>query len=1375
MRRQWTQILSLAAVASLNLLMAGCPDPDPGAGTPDADNGTTVDTTTGDVSADDGFTPWTPGGDDGTVTITEPEPLAIQTVTPARGKSSGFEQVEIIGTGFASGVVVYFGESQAQETFVLDDTRLAVLTPPRIPGLADIRVIDPIAEAEAILEDAYLFYNPVGVVAVDPPSGHVLGGDAVTIYGSGFRAESQVLFGGKGAINIEVIDDGTILAVTPDASGSGPVTVHVSNDIGIGVLPEGYLYYDSPKITAVSPAVGPTAGGNTVEIRGQGFVEPLAVSFGGLSLVDLDVSGPNRMTATVPAGAAGTVDALISTTFGAGALTNAYTFLDDMTPGDTVEILTVTPASGPSTGGNLVTIVAKGLTFLGDTTVRIGGVVAPTKSVDAVNHAAVVEAPPGALGTVDVTLANSNGEATLPAAYTYESFVAVYEVMPNFGPTAGGTTVTISGAGFVEGAQVRIGALPASSVHVIGATSISATTPPGSPGLANVTVQQGGLSDTLFGGFSYQAPMDLWVVDPPQGSQAGGTLVNLYGSGFPADAKCFFGDKPGTHIKLTSTTTVQCKTPPNTVGTVDVEVRSASAGTVALPLSFTYYDPESLYGGTWGQEIDGAVNVSVISATDGAGIPDAFVMLWINPDTPYQGFTNQSGQITFSGEDLLGDQMVSASKDGYASASVVEYNATNVTLYMTPTSPPSSGPPPPSVTAPVFKGQVVNLTKYVPIPWGKCANKVSTPGGECGACTTNTDCTVPGFTCNAIPNEGNFCTSHCTENTDCSPGYICYPLNGVSEHQCVPQAGIVTAYCDTTKPTIFSQDRAWPPLDEPRPGLQVNEDFTFEMTLPIGEVAVFCWGGILSDLGVFEPYALGVKRHVLALPGEVYEHNIILNHQLDAELTVRLDNPPADGIGEPDFNYMFVHLDLGSDGTIMFLDDAFELSGPTLVKTHVPKELTGDLYDATYTMMAGSFSFTDDNMPYSVVLKQGIKDPKDDTIYEWDGSGWKARASGITQNLNDIWAKSDDDMLGVGSDGLIVTSIGASWAGQPSGVSAHLKGVHGVGTGEAIAVGEDGTATFFDGTTWNPMITGTTADFEDVWMAAADDAFAVGWYTVQRWDGQAWAPMFGNTSKNLSGVFGFSPSDVWAVGFYGQAIHYDGSIWSNIVTNTTLGLRAAWGATPDDLFIVGEGGTILHWDGTELTPMESGTTETLESVWGAAGDDVYAVGASGSILRYDGTQWLNESPPGYTATFLAVAGHDGRIVASGTHELLFGPLLAIPKNIEPTDGGTMGDEYLIRWDLEPGPDAHFSYVQVAVPSLFGPVPEWTIVNDWNVQDVLLPDFPNIEGTPGIGPGNKVLTIMRVYKEGFDIDNYSNLDFNQLNWNAWSQDSTTFTK
>jgi hypothetical protein len=181
-------------------------------------------------------------------------------------------------------------------------------------------------------------------------------------------------------------------------------------------------------------------------------------------------------------------------------------------------------------------------------------------------------------------------------------------------------------------------------------------------------------------------------------------------------------------------------------------------------------------------------------------------------------------------------------------------------------------------------------------------------------------------------------------------------------------------------------------------------------------------------------------------------------------------------------------------------------------------------------------------------------------------------------------------------------------------------------------------------------------------------------------------------------------------------------------------------------------------------------------VWVAAPDDVIIVGRKGTILRWDGTQFLDESPPGFNATLYTVGGTPGGLITTtGTHELLLGPMLQVPENISPADTGTMADDYKISWTVKPGPDPHFTYLEVAVPGMMGPVPEWIVVNDYNVTDVLLPDFPNIEGTPGISAGSKIMSIIRVYKEGFDIDNYSNQDFSQLRWRSWAMDQTTFEK
>jgi hypothetical protein len=61
-------------------------------------------------------------------------------------------------------------------------------------------------------------------------------------------------------------------------------------------------------------------------------------------------------------------------------------------------------------------------------------------------------------------------------------------VVPNSGPTAGGTTVTITGTGFQCVTGVKFGTTPAGGFTVVSPTQITATSPPGAVGPVDVTV-----------------------------------------------------------------------------------------------------------------------------------------------------------------------------------------------------------------------------------------------------------------------------------------------------------------------------------------------------------------------------------------------------------------------------------------------------------------------------------------------------------------------------------------------------------------------------------------------------------------------------------------------------------------------------------------------------------------------------------------------------------------------------------------------------------------------------------------------------------------------------------------------------------------------
>jgi hypothetical protein len=84
--------------------------------------------------------------------------------------------------------------------------------------------------------------------------------------------------------------------------------------------------------------------------------------------------------------------------------------------------------------------------------------------------------------------------------------VAVTSVTPATGSSLGGTPVTLSGSNFTSGATVTIGDVPATNVVVVGATTITAVTPPHAVGKADVAVVVGGSRAALTGAFTFASP-----------------------------------------------------------------------------------------------------------------------------------------------------------------------------------------------------------------------------------------------------------------------------------------------------------------------------------------------------------------------------------------------------------------------------------------------------------------------------------------------------------------------------------------------------------------------------------------------------------------------------------------------------------------------------------------------------------------------------------------------------------------------------------------------------------------------------------------------------------------------------------------------------
>ena len=170
----------------------------------------------------------------------------------------------------------------------------------------------------------------------------------------------------------------------------------------------------------------------------------------------------------------------------------------------------------------------------------------------------------------------------------------ISSISPNSGPTAGGTTVTISGTGFAAGATVKFGNTAATNVNVLGSTTITAVTPARTSGSVNVVVTNpGGQSATSTSGYTYTgtAAPTVTGVNPTSGPTAGGTSITISGTGFAAGATVTVGGSAATGVIVNNSTGITATTPAHAAGAVDVVVTNSSGQSGTKTSAFTYTAP----------------------------------------------------------------------------------------------------------------------------------------------------------------------------------------------------------------------------------------------------------------------------------------------------------------------------------------------------------------------------------------------------------------------------------------------------------------------------------------------------------------------------------------------------------------------------------------------------------------------------------------------------------------------------------------------------------------------------------------------------------------------------------------------------------------
>ncbi|KIH77071.1 OmpA family protein [Geoalkalibacter ferrihydriticus] len=249
-------------------------------------------------------------------------------------------------------------------------------------------------------------------------------------------------------------------------------------------------------------------------------------------------------------------------------------------------VISAFPHWGPLSGGAAIglTLTVGGDNFIArvsgtagsssialETQVSFGGATATPVTVSASNSLTVAPPPQAPAGTVDVVVTTPAGSATLHAGFTYiDEPLLLNNVIPGRVSTQGGDLISLTGTGFLPGAIVSIdgNALPVTAVQITSPGDIIAELPARGPGLATVTVQNPDATFSIWPGtLEFITPPQIFSIFPPSGPATGGTLVDVFGSGFdPASSVVLDTMTLANVVQLTSGH-LQFTTPAGAAGT----------------------------------------------------------------------------------------------------------------------------------------------------------------------------------------------------------------------------------------------------------------------------------------------------------------------------------------------------------------------------------------------------------------------------------------------------------------------------------------------------------------------------------------------------------------------------------------------------------------------------------------------------------------------------------------------------------------------------------------------------------------------------------------------------------------------------------------
>lgn len=523
----------------------------------------------------------------------------------------------------------------------------------------------------------------------------------------------------------------------------------------------------------------------------------------------------------------------------------------------------------------------------------------------------------------------------------------VARLVPDHGPFVGGNAAIVRGLGLTNEAIVTVGGrmVQPADTNLVDENRLAIVLPAGEPGAVDVTVRVGEREFTLEDGYTY----DAFYVEPTRGVVSGGTFVTVtgQGTGFVEGDQILFEGQPCTDVTVVSESILTCRAPAGALGPADVAWVRAEDGTVTtLDDAFEFYDSSDPFdGGLGGGPLLGTLNVTVLDAMTGLAVPEAFVVLGEDLETEHQGLTGITGQITFSGPDVMPPATVHAAKHCYEKTSFVAFDARDVTIFLVPWQDPMCGMG--SGSPPTGRGRSGSFVSGELVFQGP---------NELGV------------------NPWDLLPSPRAGWTRVAYVYATQPCAGDSRFCINPDPGLgggVSRVLETA------------------PG---SRGYPYRIFVRPSAMAIYALAGLENDVTrEFRPYAMGVARDVVAGPGEeVRGVDLVMDIPLDHYLDVRLADLPGPGRVGPDRFRVSADIDLGGEGLIVrrvqneLFDVQQQRSADRPFRFFSQPAIYGALSDGRYRIVASWVTGEFESDPSAHVVRSGFRDVDREVVLD----GW---------------------------------------------------------------------------------------------------------------------------------------------------------------------------------------------------------------------------------------------------------------------------------------------------------------------------------------------------------------------------------------------------